>query len=348
MGSGLRSQVSGLRDPIVDSLRGLGIILIVVGHVIIWLNRSGVIFPNDILIKDYVYSFHVPLLFIVSGFVHGIKDRFNDGKGYFFHAKKSFVDIYLPYLLFSYLGWFTSIIFFSPSSNPINFNAANYSEFFRIPYIGFREYWYLCTLFEIKLVHTALECRLKSRIPIIIFWVLIFLLINYVNQNIFSLPVYVFRFSRGIYFCAGYVMKKFNLISRDRNPGVLLGIILFIAGTLCFFAPVHNLFISTLTTSSICLGLFSLFYALEVKNKFLVSCGVISMVIYIVHDYVIFSLTLIYRFTGFLSSTPLIADLLCLILAVLVPHLVVKIYRNVKFLHWVEYTFYPGKLLLKK
>ena len=155
-------MLQGFRDVIVDSIRGFAIILIVIGHCVIWLHRSGVVFRNDEVLRSFVYSFHVPLLFMVSGYVHAFSERWQDGKGYAFHVKKSFIEIYLPYLFFSYVGYCASLLMFATGDNPINFNAAHFDELFQIPYSGFREYWFLLTLFVIKLAHTAFECGVKS------------------------------------------------------------------------------------------------------------------------------------------------------------------------------------------
>lgn len=71
----------------LDSLRGVGIALVVVGHC---LSSSG--------LKTWIYSFHVPLLFILSGFLnqllHGGERRFRPKR------------LILPYMIWSILSVF--------------------------------------------------------------------------------------------------------------------------------------------------------------------------------------------------------------------------------------------------
>ena len=56
-------------DVVADSLRGLVIILVVIGHTIIAFNHSRLTFTGDKIINSYIYSFHMPLMFMISGYV---------------------------------------------------------------------------------------------------------------------------------------------------------------------------------------------------------------------------------------------------------------------------------------
>ena len=60
------------RNYAIDCLKGFAIILVVLGHVMdgylktdIFLNQRNYIFN----IFNYIYAFHMPLFFIISGFV---------------------------------------------------------------------------------------------------------------------------------------------------------------------------------------------------------------------------------------------------------------------------------------
>ena len=282
-------------------------------------------------------------MFMISGYVYGIVSHFDTNKGWFYSARKNLVSIYLPYLWFSYFGFAVSLIIFRGNSNPINYNMAQFSEFFRIPYIGFREYWFLCTLFQVKLVHSIFDYIFRKTIYCTTFWVVVFIALNCFTSH---LQIYVYRFQFGLYFHIGYILKTRSLINSDRNPGILCGIILVIAGSAFHFIPELN--ISIASAVCMCLGLFTLFYTLRIKPTFLVLAGSTSMVMFILHDYVIFSLALIFKFTGIMRDMPFVAAVLTFVLAVSVSLFVVWLYKNVKHLHWIEYIFYPGKLLLKK
>lgn len=78
-------KVGGGRKPIYDILKGLGMILVVLGHT-----------TRDPALMGFIYSFHMPLFFFVSGML--------------FHAKKGFVvkqlrALGIPYLSFCLLSF---------------------------------------------------------------------------------------------------------------------------------------------------------------------------------------------------------------------------------------------------
>lgn len=73
------------RIEYIDIAKGIGIILIVLGHVL----KNG-------FLRQYSYSFHVPLFFFLSGLTYKFK---NDKK-----IKKKIIRIYIPYIVFSIIS----------------------------------------------------------------------------------------------------------------------------------------------------------------------------------------------------------------------------------------------------
>lgn len=55
----------------INSLRGFAILLVIIGHILCY-------YPSLKIITDIVYSFHVPLLFIISGFVISYTSKFDE------------------------------------------------------------------------------------------------------------------------------------------------------------------------------------------------------------------------------------------------------------------------------
>ena len=68
------------RDPVLDSMRGIGIVLMVLGH-------SG--FPGT----DFIYLFHMALFFMLSGWLFSLRG----GPVYF--IKRKVVTLWLPFVL---------------------------------------------------------------------------------------------------------------------------------------------------------------------------------------------------------------------------------------------------------
>ena len=139
-------------------------------------------------------------------------------------------------------------------------------------------------------------------------------------------------------------MKKHNLIPKKFS----WGIVVLITGTACFFAShfygLNNIFISTGVSIFTSLALFVIFYAFNISNNLLVTCGIYSMIIYCLHNYTASSLRVVYRFTGLsYSASPVILFATSCACSIMIPFMLVWLYKNVKCLRWIEYVFYPGK-----
>ena len=349
MASGLQGfRASGLqgdgRDIVLDSLRGFAIILVVVGHVIRGFNHSKLIFPGSALIDGWIYSFHMPLMFMVSGYVDGMRQKTS---GILQRIKKCIVSIYLPCLYFSLILWLPKFLWsFLGISNAENFTLASVNDLFRIPFYGFDIYWFLATLFFVKLLHILTERFIPGRSLRALFWLSAFML----YLSCAGIPSFCYY---GLYFFTGFTLRRENIITSGKHPGIICGIILFLAGMIFFsasyFGGLANFF--TRDGAAVCssLGLLIMFYALDIRGAFLALCGANSMVIYVFHGWVISSLRLVFRRLG-LSETvnPAVLFVFFCVMAVLLPLCVIRLYRNVKRLGWIEYIFYPGKLIFRK
>lgn len=197
-----------------------------------------------------------------------------------------------------------------------------------------------------KVIHSAFECSPCPEKIHSAFWVIVFI-ISLCAKNF--LPVNI---SLGLYFHIGCVLKRSNCISREKNPGVMAGLMLFVAGAILFFVPYAfdsaNIFTGICASLRSCFGLFAMFYAMGVNYSWLVICGLYSMVIYCLHNWITACFRMIFTVTGLSSSSePVIMFTAAFVPAMILPLLCVWLYKNVKGLRWIEYIFYPGKLIRK-
>lgn len=63
--NGTKVVVAKARYSSLDIAKGLGIILVVLGHII----------PENIWARSIIYSFHMPLFFLISGFFPAKNDE---------------------------------------------------------------------------------------------------------------------------------------------------------------------------------------------------------------------------------------------------------------------------------
>lgn len=85
------------RDNTIDIAKGIGIILVAIGH----LSASGICFLNPIL-----YLFHMPLFFVLSGFFCNPDKPFKE-----YMVSKS-ISLLMPYAIF----WFAQFVILIPAS----------------------------------------------------------------------------------------------------------------------------------------------------------------------------------------------------------------------------------------
>ena len=78
-------KLSNNRIQWIDIAKGLGIILIILGHT-----------SNNAILSKYIYCFHVPLFFLISGYLYTKRDNL---------IKRKTKSLLLPYCIFSILSF---------------------------------------------------------------------------------------------------------------------------------------------------------------------------------------------------------------------------------------------------
>lgn len=343
--NGLRA--SG-RDSILDSLRGFAIIFVVIGHIPGWLNTVGVSSVYGNFIRTWVYYFHMPLFFMLSGYVHGMKPPLSGKRDFVINFKKNILDLYVPCMFFSLLQAFINLFILS-SSNSMGAHVPSLGNFLRMPLVGFLNYWFLSILFFAKSLHLLGECYIKREYLHSALWIILFILTECFGSIIPSSISRMQRiFTYGIFFHLGYIIKRHGYISSEKNPGIFCGIVLLFAGVICSVLSANS-FTETGVALFTSLSLLIIFYALKINVNFLATCGIYSMVIYCIHNYVAALLRLTYKYyRAIVPGQYAVLFLMFLSVALLIPLFVVWLYKNVKYLHWIEYLFYPRKLIMKK
>lgn len=139
------------RIEALDIARGIGILLVVLGH-----NDLGALSP---FLHRFIYSFHIPLFFFLSGYFVNTSLPFVD----FF--KKRFHAVLKPYLFTIFLIYFASVSF-----EKMGFETAIgrilKSLYGSINYIDWGQLWFLPHLFAVSLyafVLITIVRRLQNR-----------------------------------------------------------------------------------------------------------------------------------------------------------------------------------------
>ena len=129
----------------IDSARGFAILLVVVGHVLGgYTGNYGVPLYQKIidLIVDIIYTFHMPLFFMISGYVFGLK-KYNWSKSnYVVFVKYKAKTLLVPYFLFSTL----QILIKLPLQGKIA-SVLSWKNILLLPLIPVDQFWFIYVLF---------------------------------------------------------------------------------------------------------------------------------------------------------------------------------------------------------
>ena len=269
----------------IDGIRGFAIILVVVGHSIAWnypdwhevclFSQSQ---PQELMVGGVVwqliYSFHMALFFMVSGYLSGIS--IVDKQNCWDKIKNKTLRLLVPYLATGYLIFFVR---------------------------GNWGYWFLLTLYEMSILWIILYVLLKKLNPTSVIWkdILVMALVYGLLRGLSILPltleyIDVNLLKYFIPFCFGCLMRRHPVIERmvrDRKSYTLcliLFILLFISRYLTnvpqLYIVIEKLdYFFSISALCACIATFS-FFMNGINHKaetFFVYLGKVSLPIYILH-----------------------------------------------------------------
>ncbi len=180
----------------IDALKGIAIFLVVLGH-------SIIVYPIDLhqnVICNNIYiwlsSFHMPLLFFISGFCFSYRESYKE------FIKKKIFRILIPYLFFNAIDIIPRALFPSLVNRDRGIEES-------IKYIIFYggEYWFLYDLFIIFLIYPLIAKYTRNTVYRQIIVILTIVLLH------FTLPsIHIFNLSKVIYnmlfFSVGILIKE--------------------------------------------------------------------------------------------------------------------------------------------
>lgn len=191
-----------------DQTKALAIILVVFGHFAM---------SSHPVIVSFIYIFHVPLFFFVSGYLDKAKS-FNTEFLY-----KNFRGLMIPYFFFSLCAIVPLLI--SPIIHPDTYQDEEIEHIIERAFVGIllmqdkiRPYavfplgplWFLVTLFWVRTLFSLIVTTCKHRIPYIcIVLLIVFVAGYYLDIKFFSLDATAMALP--IYLC-GYLSRIYNII----------------------------------------------------------------------------------------------------------------------------------------
>lgn len=200
----------------IDILKGVAIILVVMGHALSWafdINHLENYHPDALIARNVIYAFHMPLFFFLSGYVVDLGDKFWDKSHVYKIIGKRIVSLLVPALTY------------------ILINSLLLREFV---YEWFLPALFLNTfLFSfLKFISSNLKFTLKAESIIFIAYFTIYALIPSSMEEL----KWDFKFFIFLYF--GYLGEKINILSLlQKYPIVYTSSI--IAFVISFYVTFH-------------------------------------------------------------------------------------------------------------
>ena len=266
------------RIEYIDTLKGIAIILVVMGHVVqfIWGDRYG----SDQIIFILIYSFHMPLFFFLSGLCTKVIDRGG------ISLKKKMKSLLYPFLLWNLIVYFQHI----------QVEAGSISA---IRHAG---YWFLICLFYMNCtskIAQLFEFRMNKEAKIMfdiiihfLIYLIILLICKYTDgsklNELLCLQFLPFNMP---FFILGYLFKKYrklDIIMSTEKVGfyALLAYCCLIYIRIYQFDNIHHkLFPSILIAFTAIIAIYSLFKDKKQSDRFqfINKIGQRSLEIYLIH-----------------------------------------------------------------
>lgn len=278
-----------LRFNHIDVAKGISILLVVLGHML----------ANGMAIKTVIYSFHMPLFFILSGVFASTFEKYD----FMPYLKKNIKTLLVPYIITFVVCFIITAIIPEWRTNIDLLHIAYglydcHATFFRAGYL-----WFLVALFEAKIIfyfyHKFIISKNNKMATVLSLIILFFvgLFISKVTSKIPMAEALPFGIERGIlaaaFYSFGYLIKDdIKNIELKKNPSAILlvlfcGILTIVCSLINGKTRMSGKNYSNEFLFAICgimgtiavVGISKLFQ----NSKFLLFCGKNSLYIYLVH-----------------------------------------------------------------
>ena len=287
------------RLKFIDIARAFAIIFIAFGHTIVYSEHCKIIYK-------ILYSFHVVLFFILSGYTFKIKEeeRFST------FLKNKFFRIMIPYFFWAIVFIVPYLILGQNTGNIIG-TASSFNWITQVKNVFYgngndfalkqnSSLWFLPALFSMEIVYYfIIKYEEKNKLKDAIF-IVAELLLSYITYWFFKmyLPWGLNTvIELGVFFDIGYLYRKNNIISeKNKLFNIKSMIIVFSIGVLAGYLNTRNVsaidykygILTLAMISGICLSTTVIYIAYKVKeNRILEYIGRNTMGILVFHKIII-------------------------------------------------------------
>lgn len=265
----------------VDYVKGIGIILVVLGHVLRGVEKAGIASQNHALIvlDSIIYSFHMPLFFFLSGlFFHGsMEKRHGDGL-----IRNKFDTVVYPYIIWSLIQGGIEL-FLSHYTNS-HFSPV---EFLSIIWMPRDQFWFLYILMMCFVVFIIFEVSFDG--VNYLFLTVIFSFLCVFRSELHAPFIFDLFLANAVYFSSGILCSKFMAAFEWGCRKYIIPLLIFVAVSQYVFHVICGFIYTKIGFLSLYLAFVSILFVvgvgvnLEGKMNVIKYIGKYSMPIYLVH-----------------------------------------------------------------
>lgn len=205
------------RDPMISIAKAIGIILMVVGHV----------YNKESWGVHFIYMFHMPLFFVLSGYFFKAPQNFTELLKF---TRKKITGLYLPYLLWTILFVFLHnfLLKFGIGELAYSWNAAigcvcrsalTFVTTEKV-LVGF---WFLKSLFSaciflaaILLVTRKIRLDIYQIAIVALLLVSLLIVLDFLNKTLLGM------FYGTCFLCVGFLLRKYNIAENENGVSWIL------------------------------------------------------------------------------------------------------------------------------
>ena len=268
----------------IDSLKGIAILLVVLGHT---LDGTPMYSTTDWMkqVHGFIYSFHMPLFFFLSGCTFNLSKKHSDYKAFAFRI----LELFLVYVIWSFFMYAGKALLSAEVSNQNKFSFPYCLLFSPVD-----PFWYLIVLLFYSLVGFLIE-RANDKVRICIFcmaFILGALISLWESKAIKDASEfrYLYRILYHFVFFVGGIcfIKKDCLKLASKTKATVMSVLVVVFLSLkMFFRPTDIVLFNEITAWSCVLWLVALFsqFAFASCNSLISFFGRNSLYIYCLHNF---------------------------------------------------------------
>lgn len=284
----------------IDALKGFAMLLCVFGHVVNGYMQARLFLGYQVLMQqicDFIYAFHMPLFFLVSGYLYKMTWKNLDFKSLVNKIKLKSIDLAWLYFFFSIIFWILR------RALPFKTNQIfTLYDLVMIPIVPMTYFWFIYVLLLIFITVPVLDYKIKN-INMLLTVSLIIACIG--EMGIFHLGILNRVIYEAFYFIVGIWFFKNNIVDKLNLKMVIICVSVCALNCAKYlFTELQSQGIATITTIAVALAAttiliycFNRFKILN-NNKCLNICGRYCLQLYLLHTWFTGVTRILVKMTG--------------------------------------------------